>query len=42
MPRRNLFVWPKGHFTAPLGLYRDDEPLKRLVALLRGAEPGPA
>ncbi len=42
VPVRNLFVRPLGHFSAALGLYRDEAPLARLHAVLReaGRRPG--
>ena len=33
LPPENLFLWPYGHFSAPLRLSRDPAPLRRLVAL---------
>lgn len=35
VPRENLFVANRGHFSTPLGLHQDETPLKRAVALLK-------
>ena len=37
VPRANLFVVNRGHFSAPLGLHQDDTPLRRAVARLKAA-----
>jgi len=37
VPRGNLFVANRGHFSTPLGLHRDDTPLRRAVARLKAA-----
>jgi hypothetical protein len=34
VPEDNVFVRPQGHFSASLGLMRDDTPLRRLASLL--------
>ncbi len=36
IPEDNLFVRPLGHFTVIADMFRDAEPLERLVAMLRG------
>jgi hypothetical protein len=35
LPRENLFVANRGHFSTPLGLHQDDAPLRRAVARLK-------
>lgn len=35
IPRRNLFIANRGHFSTPLGLHQDDAPLRRAVDVLR-------
>lgn len=38
VPDKNRFVYPRGHFTIPLGLIRDQEPLRRLRAVFNQLE----
>jgi pimeloyl-ACP methyl ester carboxylesterase len=35
LPAANLFVYPQGHFSMPVWLVRHDDPLRRLLAILR-------
>jgi hypothetical protein len=35
LPGRNLFLYDRGHFTVPIGMFRDREPLERLVERLK-------
>jgi hypothetical protein len=35
LPGRNLFLYDRGHFTVPIGMFRDTEPLERLVERLQ-------
>lgn len=35
LPGRNLFLYDRGHFTVPIGMFRDREPLERLVERLQ-------
>ncbi len=37
VPRANLFVANRGHFSTPLGLHQDDAPLRRAVERLKAA-----
>lgn len=38
VPMANRFVYPRGHFTVPLGLIRDHEPLLQLWGLLNSPD----
>jgi hypothetical protein len=35
LPGRNLFLYDRGHFTVPIGMFRDRAPLERLVERLQ-------
>jgi pimeloyl-ACP methyl ester carboxylesterase len=37
IPKRNLYVANRGHFSTPLGLHQDPAPLHRAIELLKGA-----
>jgi hypothetical protein len=35
LPGRNLFLYNRGHFTVPIGMFRDQEPVERLAERLQ-------
>jgi dienelactone hydrolase len=43
LPGRNLFIYDRGHFSVPIGLFRDRAPLERLAERLKqGAAVSPS
>lgn len=34
VPEENTFIWPRGHFSVPLGMMRDHAPLRQLKSVL--------
>jgi len=38
VPQENRFSYKRGHFSIPLGMINDDEPLLRFAAVLRKIE----
>lgn len=39
VPRQNIFSYPRGHFSVPLGLINDNAPLKHFAGILHAARP---
>lgn len=39
VPSENIFSYPRGHFTVPLGLISDNAPLKRFSEILQNVQP---
>ena len=42
VPDENIFVQDRGHFSVPVGLLRDQRPLKRFVSVMQGIGDRPA
>ena len=42
VPAENLFIWPRGHFSAALGLMYDHTPIDRFCEVLDAASPASA
>jgi len=39
VPEKNRFCYKRGHFSIPLGMINDDEPLRRFAAVVRQIKP---